>query len=139
VKRSVPLKASPDKIRAFQQRARTNSTYKPHAISPASRAQRAMVRGKPCLVCGEDRGVDPAHLIDRSLLSDGQDDPRAVVPLCRATCHPAYDEHRLSLLERLETGERVELAFAVQRFGLLRTLERVTGERYRPVDFEAVS
>ena len=93
----------------------------------ASAAQRMRVAGQPCVNCGR-HGVDPAHLIDRSLCPTGADDPRAVIPLCRG-CHEAYDNHRLSLLESLEPYFREELAFAVERFGLISTYKRVTGDR----------
>ena len=33
----------------------------------ASAAQRAVVTGRRCIVCGTDRRIDPAHLIPRSL------------------------------------------------------------------------
>lgn len=131
MKRS-PLTADPLKVQAFQQRARRASKPKRGPVSPASKAQREHVRDQSCLVCGADH-VHPAHLIDRSLLPVGADDARAVVPLC-PTHHRAYDLHELSLLEYLEPRFRVELAFAVERFGLLSTLQRVTGEDYAPVE-----
>lgn len=92
-------------------------------------ALRDAVKDRSCLVCAMP-AVDPAHLIDRSLIAD-HGDPRAVVPLCRLH-HAAYDLGRLDLLPYLEPRHRAELAFAVERFGLLRTLERVTGERWTP-------
>ena len=109
------------------------------AISPASKAHKALVRNVPCLVCGGEP-CDPAHLIPRGWTTVGQEDPRAVIALDRQ-CHRGFDEGRLSLLEHLEPNYRRELAFAVEREGLLRTLHRVTGERWRPVgddgeDFE---
>lgn len=104
-------------------------------ISPASDVQRAFIKGKFCIVCGADELIDPAHIIDRSLLSDRQDDLRAVVPLCRWGCHTDYDEHRLDLLPYLEQdGWREHLAFAVARFGFIPTLERVSNTRWAPVE-----
>lgn len=97
------------------------------AISPASTAQREKVAERACVVCREP-GCDPAHLIDRSLLTEGQDDPRAVVGLCRGH-HRAYDDGQLDLLPYLEPHWREELAFAVERFGLRATYQRVTGGR----------
>ncbi len=47
----------------------------------ATESQRAAVAGRPCIVCGAEHGVDPAHLIPRSL--GGCGDPLCVVPLCR--------------------------------------------------------
>jgi hypothetical protein len=131
VKRSTPLKADPDKTREFHQRGAANSSRKRKAISPASPAQREKVKGAPCVVCGNYEAVDPAHLIDRSLLTEGQDDPRAVISLCR-THHREYDDGLISVLEHLEPRHREELAFAVERFGLISTLNRVTGLRWEP-------
>jgi hypothetical protein len=98
-------------------------------VSPASAAQRAKVRHKACIRCDADGPCHPAHLIDRSL--GGDDDPRAVVPLCPA-CHRDYDEGRCSLLEHLEPDYRAELAYAVELVGLLAALRRITNERYVP-------
>ncbi len=99
------------------------------AISVASPEQRTFVAGQPCLVNAAHEGkVQPAHLIPRGMLTEGQEDARAVVPLC-PSCHRLYDDGNLSLLEYLEPRFRVEIAFAVERFGLLSTLRRVTNER----------
>jgi hypothetical protein len=99
------------------------------AISEASHAQRAATRDRACVVCDQGAGAcHPAHIIPRGVTSVGQDDPRAVVPLC-AVHHRLYDEGGLSILEFLEPHYRVELAFAVERVGLLSTLRRVTNER----------
>lgn len=89
-----------------------------------NKAQREAIDGQFCLVCAQ-MPVEPAHLIDRSLCND-QADPRAVVPLCPVH-HRQYDDHDLDLLPYLEPRFRVELGFAVERFGLLSTLNRVTG------------
>jgi hypothetical protein len=91
-----------------------------------SRRQQEAVRDKACIVCTASP-CDPAHLIDKSLATD-LGDPRAVVPLCRR-CHRAYDEGGLDLLPYLEPRWRVELAFAVERVGLLSTLQRVTNDK----------
>jgi hypothetical protein len=99
------------------------------AVSPASEAQRAKVRDAPCVRCGAPGPCHPAHLIDRSL--GGDDDPRAVVPLC-AACHRLYDEGGCSLLEHLEPHYRVELAYAVELVGLLAAVNRVTNDHYEP-------
>ncbi len=102
---------------------------KRHAISPASPAQRSAVRGRACIVTADDRQVDPAHLIPRGVTTVGQDDPRAVVPL-RRDKHRLYDDGDLDLLPYLEPHFRVELAFAVERVGLVATLRQVTGRRW---------
>jgi hypothetical protein len=97
-------------------------------------AQRDFTRDRGCLVCGTRQTVvDPAHVIDRSVLGEGQDEQLAVVPLCRPH-HVAYDNGRLDLLPYLESeGWREHLAFAVARYGLVRTLERVTNVRWTEV------
>lgn len=106
------------------------SPLKPGRGFAASPQQRRAVAGQVCLVCGRSP-VDPAHLIPRGVTSVDQDDPLAVVPLCRRD-HRAYDDGRLSILEYLEPRFREELAFAVKRVGLLSTLQRVTNERWTP-------
>jgi hypothetical protein len=58
-------------------------------------------------------------------------DPLRVVFLCRKH-HDAYDSHTLDLLPELERYHRAELARAVQIFGLVATLERVTGHKWSP-------
>lgn len=93
----------------------------------ASPAQREKVKGAACVACGREP-CDPAHLLPRSLLSIGQDDPRAVIALCRDD-HRAYDQGSLDLLPFLEPVYRTELAYAVNRFGLVATLRRVTNTR----------
>lgn len=97
-------------------------------VSEASPAQRAKCRDAACVVCRRPGPSDPAHLIDRGLLTAGQDDPLAVIPLCRQH-HDAYDAEQLDLLPYLEPHRRDELAFAVQRYGLVATLRRVTNDR----------
>jgi hypothetical protein len=100
----------------------------------ASQAQRSKVRHQGCIVCGPAHDdftcgpIDPAHVIPRSMLSAGQDDPLAVVGLGRQV-HRRYDTGDFDLLPYLERHARQELAFAVVRFGLVNTLQRVTNER----------
>ncbi len=102
------------------------------SFTPASSEQRAAVHSRRCLVDGSHEGkTQPAHLIPRSMLEEGQEDARATVPLC-PVCHRLYDSGELSLLEYLEPRFRVEIAFAVERFGLISTLRRVTNDRYAP-------
>lgn len=100
---------------------------RPRPISPASPAQRERIRGRVCVVCGSEL-VHPAHVIDRSI--GGDDDPRAVVPLCPPH-HRAYDDEKsLDLLPHLEPHYREELAYAVQLVGLVAALERITNEHW---------
>lgn len=96
-------------------------------FTPASTGQRAKNRDARCVVCAEGP-ADPAHLIPRSALEAGQDDLRATIPLCRRH-HRDYDSLRLDLLP-FEAAFRVELAFAVERYGLLPTLQRVSNTRW---------
>lgn len=86
--------------------------------------------GNACIVCWKSP-TDRAHLIDRSLVPDRHWDPARIVFLCREH-HDAYDAHELDLLPYLEARHRHELARAVECFGLLATLERVTGKTWLP-------
>ncbi len=116
-----------------QQMRRSPSTQKRRPISAASSEQREKVAERACVVCREPH-CDPAHLIPRGMLSEGQDDPRAVIPLCRAH-HDEFDHAgTLDLLPYLEPWWREELAFAVERVGLMATLRRVTGSGMRLED-----
>jgi hypothetical protein len=107
---------------------RKPSTLKRGPVSPASSGQRAKVRDRACIVCATGP-CHPAHLVDRSL--GGDDDPRAVVPLC-FWHHREYDDGTLSLLEHLEPRFREELAYAVELVGLLGALRRVTNTHWVP-------
>jgi hypothetical protein len=86
--------------------------------------------GNACIVCWRSP-TDRAHLIDRSLAPDPYSDPARVVYLCREH-HDAYDGHTLDLLPYLEPRHRHELARGVEIFGLVGTLERVTGHHWHP-------
>jgi hypothetical protein len=77
--------------------------------------------------------IDPAHLIPRGMTTVGQDDPRAVVPLCRR-CHRVYDDECLDLSSSLEPNYRDEVAFAVARVGLFAALRRITNSTWAPVE-----
>jgi hypothetical protein len=92
----------------------------------ASDAQRAAITGRPCIVCGAVRRIDPAHLIPRSL--GGCAHPLCTVPLCR-THHRAYDRGELDLLPHLEPAWRPQLAHAVGHAGLVGALRRITANR----------
>ncbi len=115
------------------EREGANPTVQPKRRRPlteASREQRAAVANKACVVC-RCGPCDPAHLLPLGVCADGDGDPRAVIPLCRGLDghHRAYDDGDLDLLPYLEPHYRTELAFAVERFGLVSTLRRVTNER----------
>jgi len=89
----------------------------------ATDAQRAAVAGRPCIACGSEHRIDPAHLIPRSL--GGCGDALCVVALCR-TCHRAYDGGRLDLLPHLEPAWRAQVAHAVGHVGLMGALRRIS-------------
>jgi hypothetical protein len=91
----------------------------------ATGSKRLAVAGRPCIVCGAVHGIDPAHLIPRSL--GGCGDPLCVVPLCRRPCHRAYDRGELDLLPHLEPAWRAQLAHAVGHVGLIGALRRISG------------
>lgn len=87
--------------------------------------QKARIEGKSCVVCASPY-VEPAHLIDRSLAPTAGQDERAVIALCRRD-HEMYDAHELDLSPYLEPRYREETAFAVENFGLWKTVRRLTG------------
>ena len=91
----------------------------------ATDSQRLAVAGLACIVCGAPHGVDPAHLIPRSLGGCGY--PLCVVPLCRRPCHRASDSGELDLLPHLEPAWRAQLAHAVGHIGLVGALRRISG------------
>lgn len=109
---------------------------KRRGISPATPDQRLKARGGACAACGltsVEITIDPAHLIPRGMTTVGQDDPRAVVPLCRR-CHRVYDDECLDLSSSLEPNYRDEVAFAVARVGLFAALRRITNSTWAPVE-----
>jgi hypothetical protein len=143
------LHRSPDKLRAFQQRARASSAQslnrgtafrgRRKPISPASKAQRDRVAGRACLVCGQAQSewvaVDPAHLWPRGRGGCGSD--LCVVPLCRTFdggCHRLFDDGRLDVLPYLAGRYTPELCHALEHAegNLLGLLQRLTGERWVP-------
>jgi hypothetical protein len=95
----------------------------------ASRHQRLKVAGQLCIVTAVSH-PDPAHLVPRGL--GGCDDADCVVPLHRFA-HRRYDNGTLDLLPHLEPNYRREIAHAVEYLGLIRTLERLTNERWVPL------
>jgi len=93
----------------------------------ASPAQRKKVKGMGSIYSG--RGpCDPAHVIPRSLLTEGQEDPLAVVPLTRGE-HRLYDGNVLDLWRSMESFAPDELEFAIQRIGFERAKRIITGKR----------
>jgi hypothetical protein len=123
-----PMKRTPLRPRAplrAKTQLRRSTPLRPTQSMAATDAQRAAVAGRPCIVCGATTGVDPAHLVPRSL--GGCGDPLCVVPLCRRPCHRAYDSGELDLLPYLEPGWRAQLAHAVGHVGLVGALRRIGG------------
>ena len=119
------------KLRARKPLRRNSSLQRTPSMA-ATDAQRAAVAGRRCVVCGTDQGIDPAHLIPRSL--GGCGDALCVVPACRR-CHRAYDRGGLDLLPYLEPVWRAQLAHAVGHAGLIGALRRISGGRQaaRPI------
>jgi len=113
-------------LRARKPLRRTKPLQRSASLAASDR-QRAAVAGRPCIVCGAEHGVDPAHLIPRSLGGCGE--PLCVVPLCRLPCHRAYDRGELDLLLYLEPAWRAQLAHAVGHVGLIGALRRISGAR----------
>ena len=109
------------RLRARKPLRRTTPLQRTPSLA-ATDSQRAAVAGRPCIVCGSEHRIDPAHLIPRSL--GGCGDPLCVVPLCR-DCHRAYDTGRLDLLPHLEPAWRAQLAHAVAHVGLMAALRRI--------------
>jgi hypothetical protein len=92
-------------------------------FSPASPAQRAKVKGEPCIHCRR-RATDPMHLCPRG--RGGCDDPLCVVPGCRR-CHRLFDKGQLDLLPDLVRKFRAEIAHAQMHMDPISLLERLTG------------
>lgn len=82
--------------------------------------------------------IDAAHLWSRS--RGGCDVCDCVIPLCR-TCHIAFDGGDLDLLPKLiDRGYQAELAHPILEHGVSLTplLERVTGQKWAPVETESL-
>lgn len=134
LKRSAPIARTSEK-KAPTGRKRALKRGKGFAASPE---QRKAVRGKPCVVCGQDgyeAQVDPAHVYPRRLAAC--ECAEGVVPMCRA-CHSRYDDPTqvFDLLPHLVAGRyHPELvhAVAVHEVPLSELLERVTGQNWRPL------
>jgi hypothetical protein len=135
LERRTPLNRGEGLKRKIVESLRGTGVHKTRSISAATPAQRRKVKEQGCIVCGplhDDRTcgpVDPAHVIPRSLLTAGQDDPRAVVGLGRLL-HQRYDRREQPFLDLLPfLAGRPELDFAIERYGHDRTIWRVTNTR----------
>jgi hypothetical protein len=118
----VPLRRRAP-LRAGRPLRRTTPLRRTPAMA-ASDEQRAAVAGRPCIVCGSEHRVDPAHLVPKSM--GGCEAGACCIPLCRPH-HRAYDAGELDLLAYLEPVWRAELAHAVGHLGLIGALRRITG------------
>jgi hypothetical protein len=108
---------------------------KRNTFTPATDEQRLNARTRGCVISSEYENVDAAHIIPRGMTTVGQDDPRATVGL-RRDFHRKYDDGDLSILEYLEPYYRAEIAFAVERMGLITALQRITNCRWQPIPSE---
>ena len=102
--------------------ARQSRRRRRRSISQASPAQRAKIKGKLCVHCGEP-ATTPMHLWPRGL--GGCDDPLCVLPACW-DCHRLYDDGKLALFERLVERHIAEIAHALLHTGPISLLERLT-------------
>lgn len=108
----------------------------------ASDAQRAKVKGMPCVNCGKVEipnvlAIDPAHVWPKG--KGGCDSPDCVLPVCRVIatgegCHRLFDEGKLELVERLADSEawQVEQAHPILVHGVspVELVRRLSGGSY---------
>lgn len=83
----------------------------------------------PCRVCGEEYGVELAHLSGREFDPPSEDPaydlvvrPESVVPLCgpvgtTTTCHSLYDAHLLDLSGYITKVEGASVALDLGLYG----------------------
>lgn len=140
-RRVLPSQAKPRKpLRRVSEKRegearRRGSTLRRGKGFEASKAQRDKVRGLTCLGCGREESatlpIDPAHIWPRG--KGGCDDAACVVPLCR-TCHRAFDQGALDLLERMAGSEawQVEQAHPIlaHGVGLVELVRRLSADSY---------
>ena len=75
-----------------------------------------------CRVCGTTRELECAHIVPRSQVTVGGEDPRNIIILC-APCHRAQHAGRLELLGYLTYEEQGYVASLV---GLYEAMRRTT-------------
>jgi hypothetical protein len=107
---------------AREQPLKRNSKPKRRPISPASPAQRAKVKDRPCVVCGAP-ATTPMHLWPRG--KGGCDDPLCVLPACWL-CHRLYDTKRIELLPHIVKRHRAEIAHTQLHTDPVSLLARLT-------------
>lgn len=128
-------KRSPEPIKRTQM-PRSPSSAKRKPIAVASKEQAAKRNAGVSIVSGATVGLDAAHLCSRAL--GGCEDALCVVPLTRAE-HRSFDEGGLDLLPYLVPHHVDEIAHALRHYrgDLIALLERLTGEKWMPVEREA--
>lgn len=87
-----------------------------------AQAKRKVLSEGRCRACGTTEGLDPAHIIPRSRVIAGGEDPRNILVLCRR-CHDAQHVGRLELLPYLDRSEQ---SYIVELVGLGEAYRRVT-------------
>ena len=118
----VPLRRRAP-LRAGRPLRRTDAAATNTAMA-ASDEQRAAVAGRPCIVCGSEHRVDPAHLVPKSMggcEAGARSSPcvaRATEPTTPASSTCCRTSSRLW---------RAELAHAVGHLGLIGALRRISG------------
>lgn len=133
-------RASEKRAPAARKRGSTLKRGKGFSTSPE---QQAKVKGLVCVGCGREASeclaIDPAHLWPRS--RGGCELAICVIPLCREAngegCHRKFDNGELDILPALvDRGYQDEMAHPIAAHGISYTplLERVTGQRWAPVD-----
>jgi len=79
-----------------------------------------------CRACGSTQIVDPAHIVPRARVTNGGEDPRNIIPLCRL-CHMTFDQGTgLDVLPLLSLDEQ---SYVVGLVGIAEAYRRTTGER----------
>lgn len=143
--RRVSEKREAEEVAGTRPRRRGNGLSPGNGFA-ASNAQRAKVKGMPCVGCGREESavlvIDPMHVWPRG--KGGCDHADCVLPGCRRVggfdtapndpgCHPLFDEGRLDLLERLARSEAwaVEQAHPILVHGVspVELVRRLAGNR----------
>lgn len=90
-------------------------------------AKAKCLREGECRYCGVRQGLDPAHVVPRSL--GGGMGELDVVPLCRR-CHRDFDQHMIDLLSAISFLEQAE---AVKTIGIEAAYRRLAPSQFRRV------
>lgn len=87
-----------------------------------SKARAKVTEEGRCRSCGHAQGLEAAHVVPRSRVTVGGEDPRNIVPLC-GLCHGAQHAGRLELLPLLT---REEQSYVVSLVGIAEAFRRTT-------------